>query len=55
MQPSQLQLPSFVPEKGSLLGHLVLLFARGTNPVLNAKVVDLLTKPKAKLEKGQFK
>ena len=52
MQSSQLQLPSFVPEEGSLLGHLVLLFARGTNPVLNAKVVDLLTNPKAKLEKG---
>ena len=47
--------PPLFLKRGSLLVHLVLIFASRTNPVLNAKVVDLLTKPKAKLENGQFK
>jgi hypothetical protein len=35
--------PPLFLKRGSLLGHLVLLFTSGANPVLNAKVVDLLT------------
>ena len=52
MQSFQLQLPSFVPKRGSLLGHLVLLFAGGTNPALNAKSSRLANKAKSKIGKG---